>query len=481
MLEGRRTGWTERSRQSEASSLAVTANQVIYYLKKAFKFYQRWQKKHKQSQGQQQQQQQQQHGQSYSQHAQQQQQHGYPQQGQSPYPVQAPHQQPYQSSPYPQAGHAPQQQQHHQQGGYGAHDGRPTARALARRHDELARAVVESWSAEVAGNALRRESRLTLAARSPSPFVLFPRLSSSSLAFPASTFAPLFPSTRPARLTWPTSTFPTSTLGLPPSPLLLSLRPFSTSRHSRSRPFRPPPSFYDPSSPNSHPSHRVPRPGRLASLPDLHIFHLLPSYLRPSYHVLLCLLGLSGDQNADMANAQNSQYVELRNLAIREGDLMAKAFSASKQAYTAGDGASAHDLSVQGKEHQRNKDRYNDQAAAWIFNENNKVQPPGSIDLHGLYVQEAIEYTERAIADGRNKGMPELRVIVGKGNHSPSHVAKIKPAITDLMQREHLTATLDPHNGGVLVVQLQGQGGGKGSGQFLRELEGSKDNDCVVM
>ncbi|GAA5843134.1 hypothetical protein JCM9279_001871 [Rhodotorula babjevae] len=291
-------------------SMAVTANQVIYYLKKAFKFYQRWQKKHKQQQGQQQQQQ---HGQSYSQHAQQQQQqHGYPQQGQSPYPAQAPHQQPYQSSPYPQAGHAPQQQQqHHQQGGYGAHDGRPT--------------------------------------------------------------------------------------------------------------------------------------------------------------------------NMDMANAQNSQYVELRNLAIREGDLMAKAFSASKQAYTAGDGAAAHDLSAEGKEHQRNKDRYNDQAAAWIFNENNKVQPPGSIDLHGLYVQEAIEYTERAIADGRNKGMPELRIIVGKGNHSPSHVAKIKPAITDLMQREHLTATLDPHNGGVLIVQLQGQGGGKGSGQFLRELEGSKDNDCVVM
>lgn len=109
--------------------------------------------------------------------------------------------------------------------------------------------------------------------------------------------------------------------------------------------------------------------------------------------------------------------------------------------------------------------------------------------------------------------MPELRVIVGKGaflpsslpptflssfsllahasvllspfaragNHSPSHVAKIKPAITDLMAREHLTASLDPHNGGVLVVQLQGQGGGKGGGQFLRELEGSKDNDCVVM
>lgn len=29
--------------------------------------------------------------------------------------------------------------------------------------------------------------------------------------------------------------------------------------------------------------------------------------------------------------------------------------------------------------------------------ENNKTQPVGSVDLHGLYVQEAIEYTERAI------------------------------------------------------------------------------------
>ncbi|GAA6049287.1 hypothetical protein JCM3770_005923 [Rhodotorula araucariae] len=263
-------------------------------------------------------------------------------------------------------------------------------------------------------------------------------------------------------------------------------RPFSSSSHPRSRPFRPPPSFYDPSSPYSHPSYRAPPPTNAAAgndddllLPELHIFHLLPSYLRPSYHVLLRLLGI--EQNHDMKNAQNVRYVELRNLAIREGDLMAKAFAASKQAYAAGDGGRAHDLSLEGKEHQRNKDRYNDDAAAWIFAENNSTQPQGSIDLHGLYVQEAIEYTEKAIADARNKGMPELRVIVGKGNHSPSHVAKIKPAIAQLMERERLTANLDPQNGGVLVVQLQGQGGGKQGGQFLRELERSSQNDCVVM
>ena len=46
----------------------------------------------------------------------------------------------------------------------------------------------------------------------------------------------------------------------------------------------------------------------------------------------------------------------------------AKAFAGSKQAYSAGDGGRAHDLSIEGKEHQRLKDQYNDQAANWIFN-----------------------------------------------------------------------------------------------------------------
>lgn len=82
--------------------------------------------------------------------------------------------------------------------------------------------------------------------------------------------------------------------------------------------------------------------------------------------------------------------------------------------------------------------------------------------------------------DGRARGLPELRVIVGKGNHSPSHVAKIKPAISSLMQRERLTAQMDEHNSGVLVVQLLGQGTGRNAGQFLREIE-QKGDTCLVM
>ena len=67
--------------------------------------------------------------------------------------------------------------------------------------------------------------------------------------------------------------------------------------------------------------------------------------------------------------------------------------------------------------------------------ENNQDSPRGTIDLHGLYVKEAIERTEKAIAESQRQGMDELRVIVGKGIHSQGHVAKIKPAVQDLMRK----------------------------------------------
>lgn len=144
-----------------------------------------------------------------------------------------------------------------------------------------------------------------------------------------------------------------------------------------------------------------------------------------------------------------------------------------------GDGEKAHDLSAEGKKHQKRKEDLDDEASAWIFNgtyevsavrgflccsgdsvgtallaklrgrprrriplsssplkpENNRDSPPGTIDLHGLYVKEAIERTEAAIAEGQKTPHRDLRVIVGKGIHSPGHVAKIKPAVQDLMQK----------------------------------------------
>lgn len=71
-------------------------------------------------------------------------------------------------------------------------------------------------------------------------------------------------------------------------------------------------------------------------------------------------------------------------------------------------------------------------------------------------------------------------MIVGKGNHSPNHVAQIKPAITQLMEREKLTAHIDQRNAGVLVVDLQGRSG-HGSREIIGALEKDDGNDCVIM
>lgn len=136
-----------------------------------------------------------------------------------------------------------------------------------------------------------------------------------------------------------------------------------------------------------------------------------------------------------------------------------------------------------------------------MITENNKDSPAGTIDLHGLYVNEAIERTEAAISDCQRQGREELRVIVGKGIHSQGGHAKIKPAVENLMKkyvyllirdryselieicRYNLSAYIDPENTGVLVVDLEGKQTGPRSrdiGGMVDSL-GKADEGCTIM
>jgi len=168
---------------------------------------------------------------------------------------------------------------------------------------------------------------------------------------------------------------------------------------------------------------------------------------------------------------------------------MARAFEQSHAAYAHKDGAAAKELSNEGKAHQREMERLNAEASAWIFRENNLDSKPGEVDLHGLYVKEAITYTDKSIAEARARGDKEIRLIVGKGIHSRNHAAKLKPAIEDFVQKYNLVATIDPENSGVLIVSLEGgtaaeqardRGGvALGVDDITRRLD--KDEGCVVM
>jgi len=159
---------------------------------------------------------------------------------------------------------------------------------------------------------------------------------------------------------------------------------------------------------------------------------------------------------------------------------MAHCFDESHRAYEKGDHARAKELSNEGKRHEAEMKRLDKEASDWIFYQNNTDSAPDEVDLHGLHVAEAIERTEKAIQQAQSAGKDHLDIIVGKGLHSPQHVAKLEPAIEELMRTHNLAAELDPHNSGVLIVHLgQAKRHGMGSDEITRRLVGSEE--CVIM
>ncbi|THH17339.1 hypothetical protein EW146_g3457 [Bondarzewia mesenterica] len=166
------------------------------------------------------------------------------------------------------------------------------------------------------------------------------------------------------------------------------------------------------------------------------------------------------DQN--QVNQQNPHYTELRARANEAGDAMARAFEESHQVYAGGNGARAKELSNLGKEKQREMERLNKEASEWIFR-------------------------DQSIQEARQRGDAVIHLIVGKGLHSTNGAAKLRPAIEDLMRKYDLTATLDPNNGGVLIVELPSVGVPKerelgaelGAEDITRRLGG--EEGCVII
>ncbi|KAF9692838.1 hypothetical protein EKO04_009191 [Ascochyta lentis] len=156
-------------------------------------------------------------------------------------------------------------------------------------------------------------------------------------------------------------------------------------------------------------------------------------------------------------NDAEAEYDRLRDLARQEAAKRSSCFDRAHQAYESGDGARAHDLSEEGKQHAAKMEQYNLQARDYIFRENNaggRVQSD-TIDLHGLFVEEAEDVLEERIKAARSRGEDHLHVIVGKGNHSRNHVQKIKPRVEQVCRELGLQYQTE-ENEGRIYVNLQG-------------------------
>ncbi|KHO00729.1 Smr protein/MutS2 [Metarhizium album ARSEF 1941] len=151
------------------------------------------------------------------------------------------------------------------------------------------------------------------------------------------------------------------------------------------------------------------------------------------------------------------EYDRLRDLARAENDRAHQASQRSQDAFRSGDHDASQKHSRESKQHYARRDDYNRQAADYIFRENNA---PGkvdgdTIDLHGLYVEEAERILEERIRAGQRRGQQHLHAIVGKGNHSTGHVQKIKPKVEELCGELGLKYRTE-ENAGRIYINLQG-------------------------
>ncbi|KAL9658520.1 hypothetical protein ABK040_006059 [Willaertia magna] len=133
-------------------------------------------------------------------------------------------------------------------------------------------------------------------------------------------------------------------------------------------------------------------------------------------------------------------FSELEKKIEQEANEMANCFEESKKAYNKGNGALAKHKSEEGKKHQQQMQLYQKESAQKMFQYINSGNDITIIDLHGQYTNFALEFLKERVELFRKKNIKkELQIIVGAGNHSGKHGAKIKPLVINYLINEKIS------------------------------------------
>ena len=145
----------------------------------------------------------------------------------------------------------------------------------------------------------------------------------------------------------------------------------------------------------------------------------------------------------------------LRDKAGEEAKKRGECFEQSKKEFETGDEAKAKTLSDEGKKHGELMQQYNKQAADAFFSAHNTGNDLYTIDLHGLFVEEALERVKARFDQIGRKGT--LVIIWGAGNHSEGGVRKIKPAVIEVLNAEKIPFDDDTPNHGCCTAYFSGK------------------------
>mmetsp|Transcript_21997 Transcript_21997/g.43974 ORF Transcript_21997/g.43974 Transcript_21997/m.43974 type:complete len:201 (+) Transcript_21997:143-745(+) len=177
---------------------------------------------------------------------------------------------------------------------------------------------------------------------------------------------------------------------------------------------------------------------------------------------LLCCFSSAADgvtqKQAPLASPQHTQVVSVKSLraqARKLGDKRHELSTESQAAWKAGDKKAAHDKSVQAKALLTKIDALNERCVAAI------VKPQdlslGCIDLHKLYVKEALALVSSFVSDHmKSKKWSHIVIVTGAGHHSKRHDQPvIRPKVEEwLKANKH--SFVEIHKRGALKVDVPG-------------------------
>lgn len=154
---------------------------------------------------------------------------------------------------------------------------------------------------------------------------------------------------------------------------------------------------------------------------------------------------------------QRSQYH--RELAREYHRKHVECAKSSKEAYQRRNHKEAKTYSENGKRYQELKEENNKRAADAIFK---YLNAPGkisenSIDLHGLFVDEALDRLQKRVLSCKKNNVNELIVIVGQGNHSTDG-PKIKPAVLEYAKCDGIRHRPNTPNAGCVLFEFDQSG-----------------------
>ena len=175
--------------------------------------------------------------------------------------------------------------------------------------------------------------------------------------------------------------------------------------------------------------------------------------------------------------APDLRAAQFRAGAIAAGDRRRQYSDESQAAWHANRKAEAKALSNQSKEAGLEVERLNARAAELIFKSYNPAYPVeggnawwidwllggdedwegrlGTVDLHGLYVAEAVDRVKKHLERCTERGVQKTTIITGRGLHSQGGVAKIRPEVEKwLRERATEFRVLPGINEGAFAVEL---------------------------